>query len=340
MNGSLTAAGGASVLTPIIPYRKIVSGQPPQNHAGVRQVHRVLGKRFVDANRDPDGSTTTLDADLREIFIPEATADAVNVMRTPWDWCLMRETQDGTGTYELVVKYRNIQNVLAVFLRILPSNLWYFFHTIRKTDGSEFDNSGLIEPPPTKPETFPPDVIAAALTTQNTPEYSGIEDADLLVDPYSRTLSIPPRVLYAGVSTPLWNYTFHIGVQNVEVHYTFGFKPTKYEDGTPLQFNPVSGVVYDPSPGGVAPDGTELPPSGIDWSSGMPPGLSITVAQLAAIRLLRRGWRADSGGFSSITVDGGSESYGNAPFGGDLDKQEQAILSKLGRPPYGLGMIV
>jgi len=54
---------------------------------------------------------------------------------------------------------------------------------------------------------------------------------------------------------------------------------------------------------------------------------------------LRQLWRAKSGGFSSISIDGASESYGSSPYGGDLDSEEKAILNER-IPSYGIQVVI
>lgn len=275
------------------------------------------------------GGDQQFDDDLRSIWIPAITDQIVRYLRTPLDYCLYREFQDGTGTFEMTLRYRNIICVLACYLRIIPSNLWYVFNRIRNVDGSEFTRlqaiyPSVLEPGRTPPETIPPNVIAAALSVQTQTVYTGIEDADLLVNPRTRTMAVPPRVLYAGVSTPLWNYTFHQGVQNVETHYLFGFPPIAYEDGSPLQFDATTGNLIDPKPGGGS-----VQASPVDWSSGMPRDVPYAVATITANRLLARNWKDISGGLSSISVDGGSESYGSAPYGGALSAEDKEVLKSI-----------
>jgi hypothetical protein len=146
----------------------------------------------------------------------------------------------------------------------------------------------------------------------------------MFVDPRRRTLNIPPRVLAANVATPFFNYAFFKGIKNVEVHYAYGMAPTAYLDGQPLVYDPETGVVEPQSP-----DSNPEQPggAGIDWSSGMPLGLTTAVARMAASMVLQTLSRSISQGLSSMSVDGASESYNQKGFGADeMDEKARKAL--------------
>ena len=101
-------------------------------------------------------------------------------------------------------------------------------------------------PPQTPPSsTLPPGNANTPYPQQ--PTFTGIEDADLFVDPRRRTITIPPRVLAANVATPFFNYSFFKGTKNVEVHYAYGLAPTSSTDGQPLLYDTITGVVLETS---------------------------------------------------------------------------------------------
>ena len=278
-----------------------------------------------------DGSGGDMPSTLCDVLIPlwiGATTDyIVKELRTPYDWCYRILFLDGPGANTIVLPDRNIRDVLAVYLRVLPSNVWYKFAKMRKVDGSEFFGIGGIVEQPIAPEALP--VLDPVTIAETQPAYitpTGIEDADLLVDTRRRTIKIPPRVLYAGVNVPLWNYTFNAGALNVEIHYTFGFPPTKYTDGSPLQYatggtTPTSNMVITPKTG--------FPNVLVDYSSGMPTTIIYAVAQVAANMARRAFFEAQSQGISSISVDGASESFGGSAFGGALDEQDKQLLDRV-----------
>lgn len=309
--------------TPIIPLNG--SFKNPLPHCNVSQVKSLLlGQRSVlDQFRDDDGSLDPFWKSIETIFIPEATRKAVGIMRTNYDFTKEVWFFDGNGSDSIVLPRREIVYVNAVYLRVIPSLQWYRFVRPRKVDGSEFAAIGGIEPPPPAPESIPPGPITPQIVQQ--PSFTGIEDADLLVDPRRRMIKIPPRILYANMATPLWNYNFITGPLNVEVHFAYGFAPTAYTDGQPLKFDPDTGVMQLTSDAA-----TDLPGGApVDWSSGMPPDLTMAVARFVYADILRRAWRGISGGLASQNVDGASESYGNSPFGGSADTEEAAAIKAL-----------
>jgi hypothetical protein len=219
---------------------------------------------------------------------------------------------------------KNIQYVNALFVRILPSLPWYRFTHFRNVDGTEFNRAGFIEPPENPAYNIGNTNLLPVITP---PFYTGIEDADILVDTRARTIIIPPRALILGAGLPLSNYSFIVGKMNIEAHYVFGYPPTSYASGAPLQFDSITGNLIDPNP--QPPNPTDLqnpPPDPVDWSSGIPVALSRAVARLAVNTIYRQNWRSVSYGLASLTVDGASESYGSSPYGGDLDKDDEAIL--------------
>lgn len=324
MSVSLTGTAALGPL-PVIPTREHRSDSwQVRPYCSVAQVMAALRGQDLSIFRGPDGSLTDWQNELLEFIIPEASQIVAQAMRTPMDWCRVIWFFDGPSGFELTLPYRHIYDVNLAYMRVLPSLPFYAFQRIRNTDGSEFQRILGVEPGPQKPMFIPPVPIVA----QYSPAliYTGVEDADLFVDTRSRTLRIPPRVLVAGVGLPLANFDFIPGILNIEVHFRCGFPPTKYVDGSPLQYDPNSGQVYDPKPGSGTARFAPIP---IDWSSGMPAGFSMRVARIVANLVLRTKWRANSQGVSSISVDGASESYGGGPFNGDLDAETKSILDSL-----------
>jgi hypothetical protein len=318
----------------IIPTRFVRYGvvEQPKNHTGLTQVMDELFGLSIDQFVDADGTFTTFNRILQKRIIPEVSNQVVQKLQTPYDWCRAIYFVDGPGTPSIVLPYRNIAWVNVCFLRVLPSQPWYRFYRFRNTDGTEFQRINGVEPPQDLPETLPPNVLANSIVASSpdvirTIEYTGIEDADLFVDTARRTIRIPPRVLIAGVQFPIWTYTFLPAPLNVETHFTFGFAPTAYENGNPLQYDPTSGYVLPLDP--QEKNSATNPMAQINWSSGMPVGLTNGIARLVVNRILRRRWRITSNGLSSIGVDGGSESYGGGPYGGDLDKEDDDIVNSL-----------
>jgi hypothetical protein len=317
----------------IIPTRTIRLGvvEQPRNHVGIQQAKDELYGIPLDQFVDSDGSYTTFNRILQQRIIPEVSAQVVNFMNTPYDWCNAIHFVDGPGTPRIVLPYRNLAWVNVCFLRVLPSQPWYRFYRFRNVDGTEFRRINGVEPPPTLPEHIPPnvlanDIVASSPDVIRTIEYTGIEDADMLVDTQRRMIVIPPRVLIAGVQFPIWTYTFLPAPLNIETHFVFGFPPVAYENGNPLQFDPTSGHVYPVDPEAADPND---PMAQINWASGMPAGLTQAVARLVANRVLRRRWLIISNGLGSIGVDGASESYGGQPYGGTLDSDDQQIMNSL-----------
>lgn len=325
-----------------IPPRKVFyDDADPRPHTSLRQVKALLLGQDLSVFADPDPCVdpdpnfiiggccyTTLFGTLVPLWIQQVTDYVVQELRTSFDWVYRVWMADGTGSNEMTLPDRNIRDVLACFIRVLPSNVWYAFNRFRKVGGEEYWNIGGVVGYPVAAETLPPQPLDAA-TAFGTVYPTGIEDADLLVDVRRRTVKIPPRVLYAGINVPLWNYVFNAGPLNIEFHYSMGFPPTKYTDGSPLQFTagdltampPVIPAVIEPKPG--------APNVLIDWASNMPTALTMAVAQLVANYVLRQKWRAQSDGVTSLGVDGANESYGSSPYGGDLDKQSEEIMKNL-----------
>lgn len=308
-------------------YRK------PLAHTNLRQVKRLLMGQNLSIFKDELGTLNDFYDMIVEDLIPEASQRLVRYCRTNFDYSKEIWFFDGTGSNEIQLPRRNIIYVNAVFLRFLPNQIWYRFVRPRLIDGQEFEAIGGVEPPPPGPESIPPDLIGTTYT-QSVQDmlYTGTEDADLYVDPRRRTIIIPPRVLYANVQSPLWDYTFFNATMNVEVHYAYGFAPTAYLDGSPLQFDSMGNLIMTTP---VTQDGCGG--QGVDWSSGMPKELTQLCARLVACDILRRLWRAKTGGLSSISVDGASESYGNAPFGGDVDREEERVFKLLNT--WAIGMV-
>lgn len=327
----------------VIPSRFIRLGvqEQPKNHCGLQQVMDELFGIALDQFVDADGTYTTLNRILQQRVIPEVSGQVVQALQTPFDWCRAVHFVDGPGTPRIVLPYKNIAWVNLCFLRVLPSLPWYRFYRFRNVDGTEFQRINGVEPPETLPETLPPNVLANSIVAGSpdvirTVQYTGIEDADMLVDTQRRTIVIPPRVLIAGVQFPIWTYTFLPAPLNVETHFTFGFAPTSYENGNPLAYDPTSGYVLPVDP--TAETETDVM-SQINWASGMPTGLSQAVARLVTNRILRRRWRITSNGLSGIGVDGASESYGGGPYGQDLDNEDQQIMNTL-IAQYGEVMVI
>jgi hypothetical protein len=317
-----------TTFAPAIPFGGSYSH--PLAHCSVRQVKRLLLGFDLNPFRGEDGSLSEFDATLFEDIIPDASGRAVRYMRTNYDWSREVWFFAGAGSTTLVLPRRHIVYVNAVFLRVLPSMMWYRFARIRNIDGTEFARIGGIEPPPALPETIPP--------TENsgTPYYSptiytGTEDADLFLDGRRRTLTIPPRVIAANVATPFYNFNFFRGQMNVEVHFAYGYPPTEYTDRQPLAFDPISGVMAPTSPAsGELPGGAP-----VDWSSGMPADLSKAVARIAYSDILRRAQRSISGGLTSMSVDGASESYDSKYL--DADGEEERAFKAL--DPFAIRML-
>lgn len=330
--------GSAAALAPVVPTRFVRLGtqEQPANHCGLQQVQDELFGQNLDQFRDADGTLTSLNRIIAQRIIPEVSAQVIQALNTPFDWCRHIFFVDGPGSKQIVLPFRNIAWVNVCFLRVLPSLPWYRFVRFRAVDGTEFARIGLTEPPPPRPESIPPNVLIPPSAQIKTVQYTGIEDADMLVDTQRRMIVIPPRVLIAGVYFPIWTYTFLPGTMNVEVHFTFGFAPTQYENGNALQFDPQTGIVlsYDP-----AASNPQDPMAAINWASGMPTGLTNGIARLVVNRVLRRKWRSQSDGLSSIGVDGASESYGGGPYSGDLEREDQLIMQDL-IAKYGIQMIV
>jgi hypothetical protein len=320
---------GQTPLVPIFPW--IGDYRNPKPHCNATQVMAYLMGANLRSVRDPDGSLTTFTQNLQNVFIPQVTADVVKALRTNLDYTKTIWFFEGTGSNKLTLPYRYIQYVNAVFLRVIQTTMWYVFFRPRKIDGSEFAAIGGIEPAVPAPEQIPPSMLPS--TEPSVIQYTGIEDADLLIDTRRRTIYIPPRVLIAGFSTPIWSYNFFHGVMNVEVHFVYGFPPTAYLDGQPLVIDLKTGIV-----GLTSPKSPNFPGGqGIDWSSGMPAGFTAMVAELVANRVRRILWQGSSQGLSSISVDGATESYGPAPYGGSLDVRDKEIMLRLGQ--YGITMI-
>jgi hypothetical protein len=301
----------------------------PANHTSPQMVlARLKGIKSVQSMfGDADGSFTSLTEDLRLNIIPEVTAEVVKTMRAPYDWCNMIHFDSGNQSDSFSLPVRNIQFVNVLFVRILPSLPWYRFSRFRNVDGTEFNRAGYVEPPQIPafqtPFNLSQQLIAPPIVT-------AIEDADILVDTRARTLRIPPRALILAAGLPLSNYSFIGGVLNVECHFVFGFPPITYESGTALVYDGTSGLVKNPNP--------ENPEDPIDWSSGMPQGLRMPIARIAANRILRQTWRGVSGGMASISVDGASESYGGKAFGGDLDDEDERLLKDI-VSKYGISFL-
>jgi hypothetical protein len=329
---SSTLSVGAAALVPAAPIIPIEgSFANPLSHCNLKQVKSLLMGLDLSPFRGDDGTLNDFYDAIESVFIPEASKRAVGKMRTNYDYT--RETWyfDGNGTDTLILPRREIVFVNAVFLRVIPSLQWYRFTRIRKIDGSEFPRIGGVEPPPAAPESIPPNIPNPVVTQPTV--FTGAEDADLMLDPRRRMLKIPPRILYANFGSPLWNYNFFQGPMNVEVHFVYGHAPTKYTDGTPLIFDPTTGIMQETSPS--KGDGSGNAP--VDWSSGMPAALSMAVARLVYADIMRRLWRGVSGGLSSMSVDGASESYGSSAFGGDADKEEQRAMREL--EPFTIRML-
>jgi len=320
-----------TTVVPIIPF--LGSYAQPLPHCSLRQVRRLLMGLDLSPFRGDNGSLDEFDAMLVEDIIPEASARAVRVMRTNFDYSREIWYFNGPGSTDLVLPRKAIIYVNAVFLRILPSLVWYRFVRIRNVDGAEFAAIGGIEPPPALPENLLP--YGDANTPYYTPQIlTGAEDADLFISPRRRTLSIPPRVLAANIATPFWDWTFMPGNMNVEVHFAYGYAPTMYTDRQPLQFDPLTGdLLMESAPIG---DGTDVPGGApVDWSSGMPRDLTQAVARMAYADVLRRFSRGVAGGLTSVSVDGASESYDAKSS--DANGEEERALAALA--PFTIRML-
>jgi hypothetical protein len=316
----------------IIPTRFVrYDDDQPQPHCSARQVMGLLRGTSLAQFQDPDGTLTGFQADLLSDVIPEATARAVKAMRMPMDWCRMIDFQDGTGGDTMILPYKNVAYVNVIFVRILPSLPWYRFTHFRNVDGTEFNRALFVEPPPVAPYNVTEGYQLQPVITP--PYFTGIEDADILVDTRARTVTIPPRALLLAAGLPLSNYSFVIGKSNVEMHFAFGFPPTTYQSRAPLLFDEGGNLIaVNPTP----PVGAVLPDV-VDWSSGMPVGLTRAVARLAVNTIYAQNWRGISYGLSSLSVDGASESYGSGPYGGDIEKNEEAVMKIISS--YGIQMV-
>lgn len=326
-------------VVPYIPTRFVRNDvDQPQPHCNATQVFGKLLGSSLDRFRDPDGSLTTLTAEITNNVIPEISGYVVVALRTPLDWCRRIWFASGTGNDTITLPNRFLVYVNVVFIRILPSMPWYRFSNFRNVDGTEFIRAGYVEPAENPAFQAPFNLYAEGTTV---PAYTGIENADILVDTNSRSITLPPRalILTANAAVPFSSYSFIAGTLNVEIHYTFGFAPTSYLSGAPLVFDPTSGAVIPTNPSPPNPLPFAVLADTIDWSSGMPKNLTNGVARIVANRILRQQWRGRSDGFSSINVDGASESYGNAAYGGDLDNEEAALLTK-GLPDYGINVVI
>jgi hypothetical protein len=328
---------------PIIPTRLIrTESDEVQPYTTPAQIRAVLRGINLDRFRGSDGSFSEWDAELLADIIPETSQEVYRAMRTPMDWCRHIWFSEGSGGDTLPLPYKYIYDVNLCYMRVLPSLPFYGFQRMRNINGYEFLRSGSNQSPPaiapepisSPPMIVPPNPITATYVSSLI--FTGIEDADLFVDVRKRCLQIPPRVLVAGVGLPVANFNFITGTANIETHYRLGFPPNAYMDGSPLQYDNTTHIVSEPKPG-TGTDG--VPAILIDWSSGMPRGFTMKVARLVANKILRQKWRGTSDGMSSISVDGASESYGGAPFGGDLDRESDKILSELAGQ-YGLSMVI
>jgi hypothetical protein len=311
----------------------------PNAHCSIRQVFGKLLGISLNQFRDPDGTLTSFVSMLREDLIPEVSAYVAQAMRTPYDWTRRIWFQDGSGGDSIVLPNRAIVAVNVVFIRILPSLPWYRFSRFRNIDGTEFARAGFTEPPNTPAFQAPYNLGDSGVV----PQYTGIEDADILVDTNARTIIIPPRalILTANAAVPFSSYSFIPGRQNVEIHYTFGYPPTTYESGAPLVFDETTGLVQPTNP--TPPPNPYMPGTNytdpIDYGSGIPKGLANSVARLVANRILRQNWRGISMGLASLNVDGASESYGSKPYSGDLDDDDNSIMESI-ISNYGISVLV
>jgi hypothetical protein len=305
----------------------------PQPHTSPSQVMGLLRGVDLSQFQDPDGTLTGFTSDLMTQVIPEATARVVKALRAPMDFCRIIEFVDGTGTDTITLAMKNINYVNVLFVRILPSLPWYRFTHFRNVDGTEFNRAGYVEPAENPAYVTGQNNLLPVITP---PYFTGVEDADILVDTRARTVIIPPRALLLAAGLPLSNYSFVVGKMNVEIHYQFGYPPTSYLSGMPLTYDPTTGIVQDPNPN--PPDGF-VGTDNIDWSSGMPTGITRATARLAANTIFRQNWRAVSYGLASLTVDGASESYGSGPYGGDIDKDDENILKGV-VAQYAINMVI
>jgi len=112
---------------------------------------------------------------------------------------------DGNGLTRLQLPHGNIVSVSTCTIRVVISTAWYNFQNIAyintlRSDGIEIRTAS---------------------------SESEVEAADLLVDCSSGELIIPPRIMYQQAAAyPFWNYTFPLGVRNVQVEYSHGFSST------------------------------------------------------------------------------------------------------------------
>ena len=321
-----------SIVLPKIPV--LGSYTKPLPHCTVKQIKRLLLGTDLSTFKDDDGTLAMFYETLQEDIIPEASQKLVNFCRTNFDYTREIWYFDGSGTEELILPRRNIQYVNAVFLRFLPQQIWYRFVRPRLIDGGAFIEINGVEPPPPAPEPRPPEIGEQTYEqTVRDVMYTGAEDADLYVDRRRRAIIIPPRVLYANVQSPLWNYNFFTATMNVEVHFAYGFPPTSYLDGQSLRFDPITGEMIELSP----PTAEGCGSVGVDWSSGMPKEITQACARLAYCDVMRRLWRGKTNGLSSMSVDGASESYGGRPYGGDIDSEEARVFEML--KPWAIAML-
>lgn len=328
----------APVIPFVAPRLYRLDSDEPRAHCSVKQVFGKLLGINLDQFRDPDGSLTSFVEELRDNVIPEVSSFVAAELRTPYDWCRRIYFADGSGGDTMTLPNRAVAVVNVVFIRILPSLPWYRFSKFRNVDGGEFERAGYAEPPRTPAFAFPYNLGDSGTVIDHT----GIEDADILVDTNGRSITIPPRALLltANSAVPFSSYSFVPGSMNVEIHYTFGYAPKTYESGAALTFDAVTGRVNDPNPAPPNPLALPTPPlDPVDWGSGIPRGLSNAVARLVAGRMLRQNWRGISFGLSSISVDGGSESYGSKAYSGDLDDEEKALMENV-LAKYGIQSIL
>ena len=315
---------------PPLPITPQGSYNNPLPHCNLRQVQSLLRGLKLTQFADSNGLLDCFWEDIVNDFIPEATDRAVRYCRTNFDYSKEIWFFDGPNSQEITLPRRFVNYVNACFLRFIPSQVWYRFLRPRLINGEEFSRLGLPEPPVPPPETIPPTPLTDAFVQGVDQVYfTGTEDADLYVDNRRRTIMIPPRVLYATVAVPQSQFNFFPGTMNVEVHFAYGFPPTKYTDGQPLSYDPVTGLVLPLSPIKQLASGGTCGQQPIDWSSGMPQALSKAVARLVYADVLRRLWVGITGGLSSMSVDGASESYGSSPFGGTPDEIEAQAFQTL-----------
>ena len=273
------------------------------NYCTVNDVHAWLSG--LDISEMP----TTLDLIIEQQWIPWAKREIDRFVGENLDLTTTNEFYDGSGNNELILRHRPINFLRNVVLRIIPQVQWFqfkrWFHLneINQT-GIKVANRGGIDPvndsqiPPYKfIDTDPvPDDLKTFKAVEVTAKFNNTteqyEKADLHVDCRLGILKVPPRILFLeNQAVPFWNYTWLRGTSNIEVEYDYGYK---------------------------------------DLES-LPSEIRAACAQLAAAAVLSNKGLFSGAGSVSLSMKGGSRSFGNALYGTHittyLESAKQALTS-------------